>query len=119
MRFKVSRTSGWNESKPCDTAVKGEIQSWDYRTCKTPEEFNDRKLGDWFGEGTTEHGTYGSGKDRGIKRRRHPDREAWFVEVGSLEELMAFWELHGDLVITTAHEDRQTPEIEIYDGWRE
>lgn len=75
MKFKVERTSEWNDDvPPYDGAIKGTIPLWDYRTCKTPKEFNERKLGDWFGEGTSEHGTYGSGNDRGIKRRREGEQ---------------------------------------------
>jgi hypothetical protein len=122
MRFKVRRTSQhYDETAPCPEAVKGTIESWDHRTCKSPEEFNERKLGDWFGEGTTDHGfVYGPrGGVLGIKRRRYPDHTAWFVEFDSLEALMAFSEKYGDLVLTTALDDRETPEIEIYDDYRE
>lgn len=121
-RFVVTRTSEWDDSvQPCPEAIKGTMPVWDFRTCKSPEEFNARGLGDWFGEGTSEHGyiTGPRGGVQGIKRRLARDAECWYVDIASLADLMAFWEKHGPLVITTGLWDRKTPAIEIYDGYRE
>ena len=122
MRFAVKRTSVWDdEVSPCPEAVKGTLPSIDVRACKSPEEFNERGLGDWFGEGTSEHDFLRGprGGIVGIRRRRPQDSTAWFVEIDSLEALMAFFEKYGELVLTENRADGETPTIEIYDGYRE
>jgi hypothetical protein len=125
MRFQVRRTSQFlaDELPPCEEAVKGTVPYWDHRTSKSPEEF-DRQVGErtgdlWFSRGT-EHGiVYGPrGGVHGIKRRLH-DEDAWFVEFDSLEALIAFFEKHGNLVITTSWSDKTSPMVEIYDDYRE
>lgn len=119
MRFKVTRTtSRWHDQQPCAGARKGPIESWDYRTFKTPEEFNELG-GDWFGEDTCDHGSWTYDNEPAIKRRRSADEEAWFIDIETLEDLLAFYDEYGELVLGRATEDRRTPEIEIYDDYRE
>jgi hypothetical protein len=120
-RFGIVRTStrGSEDDKPCAEAVPGTIQTWDYRTFKSPEE-HDAKLGQKWHDRGTQHGfVYGPrGGVQGIKRRLE-DRETWFVEFSTLAELMAFYEKYGDLVLSESWSDRQTPRLEIYDDYRE
>lgn len=120
MRFKVERTSLWDDDKPpCEGATKGELDWWDCRTFKSPEE-HDAKLNErWHDKGADHQLVYGPrGGVQGIKRNMGP-RPAWFVEIASLEALMAFHEKHGDLVVTSALGNPGTPLLEIYDDYRE
>lgn len=125
MRFAVKRTisSYDDDAGPCPGAVKGTLPYWDCRTFKSPEE-HDAKLkrrdGEgWFDRGTEHQITYGPrGGVHGIKRRTE-DVTAWFIEIDSIEALMAFYEEHGDLVLTESFGNNGQPCIEIYDGYRE
>ena len=48
------------------------------------------------------------------------EREAWFVEIGTLDELLGFLDKHGgQVVIWPWYEDDTVWQIEIYDGYRE
>jgi hypothetical protein len=44
-------------------------------------------------------------------------RTGWFVDIDSLDDLVAFQERHGRLILQ--QEGRNPPEIEIYDDYRE
>lgn len=47
-------------------------------------------------------------------------KEAWGIEINSIEELMKFKEIVGEeIVIRTSEQDNKTPLIEIYDDYRE
>lgn len=121
VRFEVRRTSLYGDERPCPEAILGSTQVWDVRTYKSPEE-HDAKHGHrekWHERGT-EHGlVYGPrGGVRGIKRRL-ADRPAWFVEIASLDALLAFYRRHGELVIGESWSNNGQPAIEIYDGYRE
>ena len=124
MRFRVSRTSEWDETvRPCEEAEAGTAQVWDRRTFSSPEA-HDAKLGPgtlvdnpaWVDRGT-EHGRWGDGKDGGIQRRL-ADKTAWFVELDSLDALLAFGDKHGGQLVVSREYD-VTPTLEIYDTWRE
>jgi hypothetical protein len=45
--------------------------------------------------------------------------QEWFIDIASLDDLMAFYEKHGELVLTATVGDESVPCIEIYDGYRE
>lgn len=117
MRFLIKRTSGWGgDTPPVPDATKGTAPVWDRRTFKSPEE-HDAKFGyrdKWLERGT-EHGYWEEDGQSGIKRR-FDDHLAWFVEISTLDELIAFQKTHGDLVLSG---DDGTPSIEIYDDYRE
>ena len=128
MRFVVSRTSLYGDGKPCDEATAGTIDRWDTRTCSEAE-FNRKQLGrdirmrgdaevegssDWRDEGT-DHKSLPNGY---ITRNVGPE-PVWFIEIDSLDELIAFQEKQGDLVLTESTWNSDEPAIEIYDGWRE
>lgn len=117
MRFQVSRTTRY-EGRPCDEAVEGTVEVWDRRSFKTPEE-HDEKIprGPGWLEAGTDHGIWRRGELYGIERRM-PDRQAWFVDIETLEDLVAFMDKHGDLVLQRDHPNLP-PEIEIYDDYRE
>lgn len=116
MKFTISRTSNWDNENPCEEATPYEVIRVDVRTFKTPEEF-DKKLayreGKWLEKGTNHRVINGCiARDVGTER-------CWAIEVNSLEDLIALYHKYGSLVIETNMWDRETPNIEIYDDYRE
>ncbi len=122
MRFAVERVSEYRDDvAPCSEALRDEIEVWDVRTFKSPEEHDEIIVNDapWLSRGT-DHGLVlgPRGGVQGIKRRMGTET-AWFVEIEDLDALMVFYEEHGDLIITTNWNDHETPTIDIYDDYRE
>jgi hypothetical protein len=113
MRFKVSRTSIWDdEEKPCEEAVWESYLRVDTRTVDSPEKLtfkNDRE--DWYKIGKNHRVENGN-----IKRDFND--EGWFIYIHSLEELNAFVKKYGRIVYVKgwAYDGM---EIEIYDSYRE
>jgi len=120
MRFRVTRTSGkYGDAAPCVGVTLGDIEQWDIRTYELPEEHDAREEGSWAGRGTNHQVRRGPrGEAIGIKRQMASE-PAWFIDIESLEALMALHAEHGALVIETDERDGDIPTIEIYDGWRE
>lgn len=123
MRFKITRTSFWDdETPPCDGAIRGTCARWDQRTFKSPAEY-DRKLGHrgtWLDKGT-EHGYWKDGEraeESGIQRRLE-DGDCWYIVINSLDELVAFNQKYGDLVLSAPRQEGTLPALEIYDDYRE
>ena len=114
----------YTKAPPCDNAEPGEVERWDIRTWKSPDEFDakfgeDPRYGKWHDRGTDHQVIRGPrGGAQGIKRKVESE-PAWFIELASLSDLVAFHEQHGDLVVETDECYGDTPCIEIYDGWRE
>lgn len=131
MRFLVRRVSVFDPTvPPCDGVTSGEYVRWDLRDFRSPEEFDEhaRQMArsgqepeTWFGEGTDHEVIRGPrGGAKGIRRKTGVE-PGWFLEIGSLEDLLAFQDRHGELILTWA-DTRQSEElrcIEIYDGYRE
>jgi hypothetical protein len=128
MRFKVKRTSqmsyDYKKNPPCPEAAPGMSLDFrlDRRTCATAEEFDAKKFWDspWLAHGTN-HGTWTDHEGKtGIQRDMpaEPERE-WYVEVGSMAELVAFVGRHGQVVVSPPEDPRLPYELEIYDGYRE
>ena len=101
-----------------DNCIPIKLKYVDTRTIRTPEEFDERLAkheGKWLNVGTNHR----INKD-GYITRDMGFVEKWGIEINSIEELMAFKERIGhDLVLTTSYIDKETPEIEIYDDYRE
>ena len=114
MKFRITRTSGSSvdEAKPCEKAVKGTYLYTHTRTC-TEEEFN-RKFADreglWRSKGINHRVD-----SRGYIQREH-EIEGFLIEINTLEELVAFIDEVGEIIIS---KDNPMPEIEIYDDYRE
>ncbi|NCU26025.1 hypothetical protein EOM86_04805 [Candidatus Nomurabacteria bacterium] len=114
MKFRITRTSSnyFYEKRPCEKAVKGTYLYTHTRTC-TEEEFN-RKFAD----------REGLWRSKGINHRvnsrgyiqREDERKGFLIEINTLEELVAFVDEVGDIIIS---KDNPMPEIEIYDDYRE
>lgn len=114
MRFWITRTSVWSGHPGVEEAHLGMRPCYDTRTFKTFEEYDKRGFRDGrFLDRGTEHEVLPNGE--GI-RRRIKGEPGWFVEVESLEDLMALNQRYGVLIIST-HEG--VPSIEIYDDYRE
>lgn len=108
-RFLITRTRNWSDEKPCEEAVRQSYthtEEWFlFRANKYPNE--------WQQTGTN-HRTEG---DMAVKEVADSD---WFVEIDTLEALLAFRQKHGPIILDE-REDRLSPlpTIEIYDGYRE
>ena len=112
MKFKVERTSMWNEQKPCEEAYKGQITYVQELCFKTFEEFKDKYKEDFLSRGTNHRIT-----KHGIARDFNP-KDCWYIDINSLEELLKFEEKYGEIIIGTTC-DGEIPIIEIYDTYRE
>lgn len=115
MIFTVSRTSMWNEDKPCEEAEKRNFEYWHTRTC-TEEKFNEKfslREGLWRSKGKNHKIT-----KEGYITRQEENRDAWSIEINSLEELMKFYNKYGAIIIS---EDLfcKSSCLEIYDDYRE
>lgn len=112
MKFVVTRTSRFM-GKPCKEAKLEPVVRLDIRTVSDPA-----KLGspegrrDWYKKGKNHR------VEQGHIVREFDDR-AWFVEINSLDELLAFKEKYGQLIVGDYLFNHTIPSIEIYDGYRE
>ena len=116
MLFTISRTSGWDK-KPCDEAFEKDISYIHVRTFGSFEEFDERF-------GTLEGKWLSKGRDHCVNEDGHiqrvEEREGKFViELNSLEDLMAFYKKHGNIVLEDSSYKDVAAHIEIYDDYRE
>ncbi len=121
MKFIISRTSELrSDVPPCDGARKESYKYIDRRTVKSLADARKAKWGAEFFARGENHREEKSG-DCGIARDLGP-RDYWVIEFETLEELLAFQDKHGDLVLGRPLFDLVNGperEIEIYDGYRE
>ncbi len=101
MRFKVDRSS--DKVPPCKEAIEGTYVYVDERTVNDPKETPDPD--DWYERGENHRVEHGH-----IKRDFH--EPCWFVDIASLDDLIAFTKKYGSLVF-------DDEKIEIYDYYRE
>ena len=118
MKFVVSRTSLWQDERPCDEAKLERVESWHTRTC-TEEVFNakfSKKEGLWRDSGT-EHTVTKAGHIT----KRVEDDDAWVIEIKSLAGLVKFMDKYGSCIIDmeSDYSPSKLPTIEIYDDYRE
>jgi len=117
MKFIIRRTSEWNHDvQPCIEA-KRELVTWlDRRTAQTIEQARSCLwFKDWWEWGENHREENGM-----IVCDRKKKDTVWTIEFNSLEELIAFENEHGQLVIgRTDSYKGYDMEIEIYDGYRE
>jgi hypothetical protein len=115
MQFLISRTSLHDDSKkPCKESCEITIPYYDRRFFKSFEEHDTKLKVKWLDKGT-EHKVLPHG---GISRRMG-DKNAWAIEIESLDDIVRLYNKYGDLVITTRIFSEDQPEIEIYDTYRE
>lgn len=115
MKFAICRSSGWNESKPCEEAFWEVCIRVDERACDNPRKIpaqshmtQEEADAWWLSEGSNHR------IENGFIRRDFP-HEDWFVEINNLEELLEFQKKYGSIILS--HDP--TPSIEIYDDYRE
>lgn len=116
MKFFISRTSVWNSDKqPCEGAVLEQVDCWDQRGFKTPEEHDERLRERWFDRGS-DHGI----NSVGIYRKVEPKQE-WVIESDSLESLLLSLNERVIIEILDDLDQKSNPEIkfavEIYDDY--
>ncbi len=118
MLYTIKRTSIYDDKvSPCEKAFKAKHEYWHTRTC-TEDEFNKRfsdREGMWRSKGKN-HSTLNDGQ---YITRQEKDAELWSIEINSIEELMAFVAHNGEIIIKPEGYNTKSPEIEIYDDYRE
>lgn len=123
MTFRVKRTSVWDpNTRPCKEAYS-KTTSWrlDSRTVDNPKRLTFGTTGaTWYDEGWDHR----VNEDNHIERKLPNHDTEWFVDIETLEDLVAFSEYYGDIVLTwswavTDTTPRDMRVIEIYDGYRE
>ena len=120
MKFIIKRTSKWSDDEqPCEEAVPSKVPHYDERTFKSFEAHDKQLKEVWTSRGTEHKLLYGPlGGVIGISRRLE-DIKAWEIEINTLEELMTLYNKYGELIINTPWSNHVTPQIEIYDDYRE
>ena len=115
MKFILTRTSAVLDDiteKPCEGATFEPYTRIDERTVDDP--MKNKHIGkSWYQQGKNHRVENGHIK-------RDFDGMAWFMEINSVDDLVAFAKKHGDIVVTTGKSvNPAIPRIEIYDHWRE
>ena len=112
MKFIIRRTSIWKDDKPCDEAYEGTYTRMDIRYVKSLDKV--KHLADtWYTEGVNHR------KGKGCFIREFPDTPAWFVDIDTIEQLTAFMDAYGELVLTWHFNNQDIRVLEIYDTYRE
>lgn len=107
IRFRVTRTSIWDDDSPCPEATLGTYTEHVYCTLPLDEAMVSPRTG-WFRE-LSNHRPTTSGS---VADRTSP---CWYVDM-SMAGLEEFCKKYGKVVLSW-HSDG--PTIEIYDTWRE
>lgn len=116
MLFSINRTSAFDD-KPCDESFLAKHEKWHTRTC-TEDEFNERysnREGVWRSKGKN-HTTLNDGR---WVTRQEEDVELWSINIDTLEQLIELVNKYGDVILKQEGYSTKTPEIEIYDDYRE
>lgn len=118
MLFEVTRTSCWNNERPCEKCSPIKLTRVETRTLKTPEEFDakfSKTEGRWL-----EVGSNHRVDKQGFITRDREEQDTYGIELNSLEELMNFLnEINEEIVLQKSYIDKKTPCLEIYDDYRE
>lgn len=118
MKFIVRRASVWGDEKsPCSEAKRDSIVRVETRTCLSPEEFDERfakREGKWLSVGKNHRVN-----EKGWIVRDNGMIDVWSVEIDTFDELMAFCDKYGDLVIGKCMWNNAYREILIYDDYIE
>ena len=121
MEFKISRTSIWNDEKPCEEAYKKQTIRIDERGFETFEE-HDKVLSNckkWLEEGFNHKIIPANNEIDHQHIYREFNDEIWCIKINSLEELLELQDKYGNIVLTTCYENNNIRELEIYDDYRE
>jgi len=109
MKFKISRTSSFDEVMPCEDCIKEQVIRIDERKV---DDHKKLQYGSetWFKLGQNHRIVNG-------KIRRDFREDSWMIEFNTIEELVDFSEKHGPIIIHNNGENNHS--IEIYDDYRE
>jgi hypothetical protein len=119
VKFKVTKTSVWDHTKPCEEAKKERCSRIEIRTLASFEEF-DKKYGECEGAWTSKGINHCINEDGYVQREFPNDVTRWFVEINTLDELLDFVDKHGgDVIISKILGETNIYYLEIYDGYRE
>jgi hypothetical protein len=122
VKLIISRTSNHfdDDTPPCEGATQETVTRIDERTFHTPEQFQAACREDWFARGINHRTLWGPrGGIQGIARDFPNDMTVWFIEINTLEDLLALQDREGQLVIGTYFHNSDYREIEVYDDYRE
>ena len=114
MKYQVRRTNSY-EGQPCPEAYEDAYIRFDVRTADDPAKIprhRNQPTDWWYSEGRNHRVEHG-------RIVRDFDARGWFVDINSLEELMAFYQRHGRIIIFPSWDNYTIPCIEIYDDYRE
>lgn len=115
MKFIIKRSSSYT-SKPVPSAFKAMHVSYHVRTV-TEDEYNRKfsgREGLWRSKGV-EHGI----TKEGHIVRREKDVELWTIDIHTLDDIMTLADENGAVIFTPPRLNAESPEIEIYDDYRE
>lgn len=107
--FTISRTSRFidSEVRPHLKAYAGSFVSYEYWTFKTVREAEKRYPDKEFEK------VNGSVRSVGV------DKDCWLIDFSDLDELVAFSDEVGEIIVGANFRNHDQPHIEIYDGYRE
>lgn len=107
MKFRLYRTTCWDDASPHDKAYSELHMRVDHRKFTSPEEHDAAMHSSWLSYGTNHRLINGTiARDVGMQT-------CWFIDINNLEELLAFQKECGcELVI-------EGSTLEIYDDYRE
>ena len=109
-KFRVKRTSEWDdEVQPCPEAERGTYTQHAYCTLPLKKAMVASNT-EWFRRLTNQRSAPGGSVGDRL------DRPCWFVDLDTMDDLLAFMARHGS-VILKRESDGDT--LEIYDGYRE
>lgn len=118
MLFEVTRTSIWNNEKPYDKCTPIQLVMVDSQDLRSPEEFDAKfseRAGKWLDVGFNHRID-----EQGYIVRDIGVREAWGIEINTLEDLLKFKnEVNEDIILRESYIDEKTPCLEIYDTYGE
>jgi hypothetical protein len=115
MEYIVTRTSNWLEEKPCEEAYTAKGEYWDVRTL-SEDQYNIKfgYRGTWRSKGSNNRIL-----DNGHIARFMNHYDFWCIEMKTIDDLMAFIDKHGEVIISPPRYEWEYPNIEIYDNYRE
>lgn len=120
MEFVISRTSIWNEKKPCEEAYRKQIIRIDERGFKTFEEHDTRlNEGKWIDRGFNHKIVPANKKWNYDHIYREFNDEVWCIKINTLEELLKLQDKYGEIILQKCWENNNLWELEIYDDYRE
>lgn len=122
MKFLLKKASSWDfDGKGIDKKFNPRTEKYDRydtRSFSTAEEYNEKFKDNWFDKGIN-HTTIIINEEQCIQRVFPNDCNGCFVDIDSLEDLIEFKNLYGEIIIGNAISNKSIQEILIYDDYIE